>query len=148
MNILLTSWFSTYFKWTLVKIYKELKNQSEQERWYILRFAVILNDAEKFNIVIQKQREMFVILSLKMEKPIYFNFPNLLGVINNAIQHYRESGDIILKAMNVYNQTDLINELDARKGNFNKKLREYNQNKPFQDKDFEEIVKLIFPELK
>lgn len=130
------------------KIYKELKNQSEQERWYLLRFAVILNDAEKFSLIYQKKREMFVILSLKLQRPIHFNFPNLLGVLNNAIQHYRESGDIILKAMNIYKQADLIRELDARKGNFNKKLQEYNQNKPFQDKKFEEIVQLIFPELK
>jgi hypothetical protein len=130
------------------KIYKQLKSQSEQESWYLLRFAVILNDTEKFKLVYQKQREMFVILSLKLQKPIHFNFPNLLGVLNNAIQHYRESGDIILHAMNIYKQSDLIRQLDARKGNFNRKLQEYHQNKPFQDKEFEEVVKLVFPELK
>lgn len=83
-----------------------------------MRFAVKLNSKEKFALAYQKHRELFVILSLKMNKPISFNFPNLLGVINNAIQFYRESGEIILKAMEHYERTRQIMELDSRKGTF------------------------------
>ena len=113
-----------------------------------MRFAVKLNSKEKFALAYQKHRELFVILSLKMNKPISFNFPNLLGVINNAIQFYRESGEIILKAMEHYERTRQIMELDSRKGTFKKKLTEFETNKPIQNKEFEEIVINLFPELK
>ncbi|MBF2709314.1 DUF7829 domain-containing protein [Flavobacterium soyangense] len=129
------------------QLFKKIQSESDFEKWSMLRFAVKLNDSEKFTLAYQKQRELFVILSLKLNKPISFNFPNLLGVLNNAIQHYRESGDIILKATQVYKQFNEIIKLDARKGNFAKKLNEYHLNKPIQNKKFEEIVKLLFAEL-
>lgn len=50
--------------------------------------------------------------------------------------------------MNVYDRTSKIQELDYRKGNLKKKLKEYHENKPIQDKDFLEIVEILFPELK
>ncbi|MBP1222338.1 hypothetical protein [Flavobacterium sp. 1355] len=130
------------------ELYKKINSQSDFEKWSLLRFAVKLNNSEKFEKAYQKSRELFVILSLKFDKPIHFNFPNLLGILNNAIQHYRENGDIILKAMNVYDRTSKIQELDYRKGNLKKKLKEYHENKPIQDKDFLEIVEILFPELK
>lgn len=130
------------------QLYKKIQSESDFEKWSMLRFAVKLNDSEKFSLAYEKQRELFVVLSMKFNRPIYFNFPNLLGVLNNAIQHYRENGDIILKAMEVYNQVDEIKKLDARKGNFGRKLNEYHSNKPIQNKKFEEIVKLLFTEIK
>lgn len=134
---------------TFVKeLYKEIESQDDFEKWSLLRFAIKLDNSEKFEKAYLKSRELFVILSLKFGKPIHFNFPNLLGVLNNAIQHYRENGDIILKAMNVYDRTFKIQELDSKKGNFKKKIIEYQENKPIQDKNFIEIVQLLFPELK
>lgn len=130
------------------KLYKKISCQDDLEKWSILRFAVKLNDAEKFTKALKKENQLFVILSLKFNKPIHFRFPNLLGVLNNAIQHYRENGEIILKAMNYYGRTNQINELDLKKGVFRKKNEEYELNKPIQDKEFEEIVQTLFPELK
>ncbi|MBB1193770.1 hypothetical protein DNC80_08835 [Flavobacterium sp. SOK18b] len=132
----------------VAELYKKIQSQSQLESWSILRFAVKLNNKEKFALACQKHRELFVILSLKMNKPISFNFPNLLGVINNAIQFYRESGEVILKAMRYYERTRQIMELDSRKGTFKKKLAEFETNKPIQNKEFEEIVINLFPELK
>jgi hypothetical protein len=130
-------------------LYKNgLNSQDDFEKWSLLRFAVKLNDAEKFEKAYQKSKELFVILSLKFNKPIHFNFPNLLGILNNAIQHYRENGDIILKAMEVYDRKNKIQELDNRKGNLKRKIVEYQQNKPIQDKKFVDIVEILFPELK
>ncbi len=130
------------------ELYKKIDSQYELETWSFLRFIVKLNNLEKIEKAFYKQRELFVILSLKLDKPIHFNFPNLLGILNNAIQHYRENGDIILKAMNVYKRTSKIQELDYRKGTLKKKINEYQENKPIQDKEFVEIVEIIFPELK
>ncbi|CAM1364232.1 DUF7829 domain-containing protein [Tenacibaculum xiamenense] len=132
----------------VLELHKEIKKQSDFDKWAILRFATKLNNWEKFDIAMRKERELFTILSLKMGKPIYFNFPNLLGISNNAIQHYRESGDVILKAMDYYNRTSQIEKLDSKKGTFKRKKQEYFENKPIQDKDFEEVVFDIFPELK
>jgi hypothetical protein len=132
----------------VAELYKKIQSQSQLESWSILRFAVKLNNKEKFALACQKHRELFVILSLKMNKPISFNFPNLLGVINNAIQFYKESGEVILKAMRYYERTRQIMELDSRKGTFKKKLAEFETNKPIQNKEFEEIVINLFPELK
>ncbi|MEI9946328.1 MAG: hypothetical protein WDN26_19170 [Chitinophagaceae bacterium] len=43
------------------------------------------------------KKVLFSILSFKMKKPVGINYPNLLGIANNAIQHYRENGDILIK---------------------------------------------------
>lgn len=130
------------------ELYKKIQSQSQFENWSLLRFAVKLKDNQKIALAFQKQRELFVILSLKLNRPIHFNFPNLLGILNNAIQHYRESGEIILKAINHYDRSNQIKELDLRKGIFKNKLSEFEVNKPIQDKEFEELVIDLFPELK
>lgn len=83
-----------------------------------------------------------------MNRPIYYNFPNLLGVAVNAIIYYRESGDIILRAIDKFNQIANINKLDQRKNTFKRKREEYLKNKPIQNKDFETVAIQVFPELK
>ena len=116
----------------------------------VLRIAVKLNNKEKITLAFDKLHILFVIISLKLNKPIHFSFPNLLGVLNNAFNsnNYKESGELILKAIEVYSRKISIQELDLRKGIFKKKLSDYEQNKPIQNKEMEEIIKIIFPELK
>jgi len=130
------------------KLYKKIKKQHDLDKWTTLRFATKLNDEKKFEIAQNHTRELFSILSFKMGKPIHFNFPNLIGVANNAISHYRESGDLILKSIDRYGQTEKIHQLDKRKGTFKRKRLEYIENKPIQNKEFEEIALELFPELK
>jgi hypothetical protein len=50
--------------------------------------------------------------------------------------------------MEVYDRKNKIQELDNRKGNLKRKIVEYQQNKPIQDKKFVDIVEILFPELK
>lgn len=130
-------------------LYKKTRNQDDLIKWSIIRFIQKLNNPEqiKLTLKLQNTKILFVILSYKLGKPINYNFPNLLGVSNNAIQHYKKSGDIILKAMETYGQTQKIKTLDLKKGTFKRKLNEYNKNKPAQDKDFEDVVKKLFKEL-
>ncbi|NDP21838.1 MAG: hypothetical protein GZ091_12275 [Paludibacter sp.] len=128
-------------------LYKNIKSQDQLEDWALLRFAVKLNDKQKYSLAYLKQKELFVILSLKMNKPIYFNFPNLLGIMNNALQFYRENGEIIIKAMACYEREHKIKELDYKKGNFRRKLAEFESNKPIQNKDLENLIVELFPEL-
>jgi hypothetical protein len=129
-------------------LYKQIKKQYDFDKWATLRYAVKLNDQEKFEIAQNHTRELFSILSFKMGKPVHFNFPNLIGVANNAISHYRESGDIILKSIDRFGRTEKINKLDERKGTFKRKRLEYLENKPIQNKEFEEIATELFPEIK
>lgn len=129
------------------QLYKKITKQNEMDKWSLLRFAVILDDAESFELAMQNDRVLFTILSYKLKKPIHFNFPNLLGVSINAIQHYRESGDIILQAMEHYNVKSKIENLDMKKGTFARKKRDYFENKPIQNQDLNKVVFKIFPEL-
>lgn len=129
-------------------LYKKIKKQYDFDKWAILRFATILNDKNKFEIAQAHTRELFTILSFKMDKPVHFNFQNLIGVAINAISHYRESGDLILKSIDKFGQTEKIHKLDQAKGTFKRKRLEYIENKPIQNKEFEQIAIELFPELK
>ncbi len=131
----------------IASLYKKIESQRQFINWSLLRFAVLLKDSEKFHLALNNQKELFVILSLKLNKPIGFNFPNLLGVINNALQFYRENGDVILKAMHYYNRYQQIIDLDERKGTFKNKLMEYEANKPIQNIEFKKLVLILFTEL-
>ncbi len=129
-------------------LHKQIKKQSDLDKWATLRFATKLNDKDKFEIAQNHTQELFTMLSFKMGKPIHFNFPNLLGVAINAIIHYRESGDLILKAIEKFGRFEKILKLDQRKGTFKRKRLEYLENKPIQNKEFEDIAIELFPEMK
>ena len=132
----------------VLDLYDEKKNERDFEKWTILRYATKLNDLNKFEIATGKTRELSTMLSFKMNRPVGFNFPNLLGVAVNAIIYYRESGDIILKSIEKFNRTNKINNLDKRKNTFKRKKQEYLDNKPIQNKEFEKVAIELFPELK
>ena len=128
-------------------INKKIKNSSDFDRWINLRFAVKLQNAQMFEVALFNKREFYTLLSISKGKPYYFNYPNLLGVVINAIQNYRENGDLILKAIEVYKQTAKIQQLDLKNGTFRRKVIEYMQNKPMQNEKFSEVAKILFPEL-
>ena len=132
----------------VLSLYKEVKEIKDFETWTMLRYAVKLDDADKFQKALIKNREINTILSFKKKKPIGFNFPNLLGVAINAIQNYRESGDLILKAIDVFEVNDIIFRLDRKNNTFKRKRDEYLKNRHLQDKEFENVAFQLFPELK
>lgn len=132
----------------VLNLYGQFQKQYDFDKWATLRFATKLNNQKKFEIAQFHTRELFSILSFKVGKPVHFNFPNLIGVANNAISHYRESGDLILRAIDKFGRTEKINQLDSKKGTFRRKRLEYLENRPIQNKEFEEIAIELFPELK
>lgn len=132
----------------ILNLYENFNNPKKLEKWMYLRFAQKLNDSEKFGLALRKSNELFTIISFKMKKPIILKFPNLKDIAVNAIQNYRENGDIILKAMSKFKQAEKIMILDQKKGTLKRKLKEYTENRPIQDTEFENIVNIIFPELK
>lgn len=130
----------------LRRIYKELPSNVALSIWCIARFAYILNDYNKFEKAWKHQNILFTILSFKLKKPIGINYPNLLGVANNAIQHYRENGDIILKSLHVFQVFREIIDRDKKRV-FQSKMSDFQKYKPIQDKEFLDIILAIFPEL-
>lgn len=134
----------------ITESYKIYANENTEgfERWSLLRFIEKLRDKEKINLALQNRKVLFIILSLKKGKPIGYKFPNLLGVLNNAFYYYKDSMDIIFKAIDVYDRKEEILKLDSRKGVFQRFSREYQDNKPSQNEELATIVKIIFPDLK
>lgn len=132
----------------ILNFYKkeEMKSNDLFIKWSYLRFATKLSDSKDFEIIYYKSREVFTILSFKLKRPVYHNFKNLLEVGNNAMQYYRIHGDIIFKAINVFNVRDEILKYD-RKGTFKRKYEDFLKNKPIQDKKFESLIKELFEEL-
>lgn len=130
----------------LKEIYKELPSNDAFELWCTARFAYILNDHKKFEKVCRNEKVLFTILSFKQKKPVGINYPNLLGIANNAIQHYRDNGDILVKAMHYYGVYKEIIERDKKRV-FQEKKADFEKYKPIQDKEFLEIILTVFPEL-
>lgn len=131
----------------LVDFYKnKIKSEKHFELWCFARICYKLNNYDKIEKAFSKDKVILSIISFKTGKPVGFNYPNLLGVANNAIQHYREQGDLLLDAMKKY---DVYNDIVARdkKGTFKLKEQDFNKFKPIQDTNFNELVYEIFPEL-
>ena len=132
----------------VLNLYRERKKEIDLDKWAILRYATKLNDLGKFEIVMGKTRELDTMLSFKVGRPIGFRYPNLLGVAVNAITNYRESGDVILRSIERFEQAEKISILDKKNDTFKRKRQEYFENRPSQDKEFEKIAAELFPELK
>ncbi len=130
----------------LKEIYKDLPTKDAFTFWCTVRFAYILNDAKKIEKAFRNEKVLFTILSFKLKKPVGINYPNLLGIANNAIQHYRDNGDILIKAMNHFGVYKEIIERDKKRV-FQEKKSDFEKYKPIQDKEFLEIILMIFPEL-
>lgn len=131
----------------LKETYQDLPNKDSLAVWCIARFAYRLNDHKKFEKAYRNERALLSIVSFKMKRPVGINYPNLLGIANNAIQHYRDHGDILIKAMHHYDVYDEIVGKDKKKV-FREKQQDFEKYKPIQDKEFVEVVTALFPELR
>jgi len=123
-----------------------IKGEDYFLKWCRLRFMVKLKHEALIKLAIKKEKVLFTILSIKIGKPIRFNFHNLLGVLNNALEYYKESGDLIIHALHTYDQFDHVINLDSKEV-FVGKVEAYEGNKPEQNRQLEEIIGILFPEL-
>ena len=131
------------------EFYKKAKTSDNFVFWCYLRFALIIENPQQVETAFFRPciNILFSILSFKMNKPVSLRFSTLLGVANNAMHYYKESGNLIQKAIFYYNRFDEIVKIDT-KGVFLNKMEEYKDNRPNQNKEFEEIILAVFPELK
>jgi len=127
-------------------LFTQIASQDQLVNWCRIRFALLLNDPALYEIASHHEKVLLTIVSFKMKKPVGIHYPNLLGVANNAFLHYRDNGDILLKAMKYYNVYDEIIKRDQKK-TFKYRLEEFQLYKPVQDTIFNGIILKIFPEL-
>ena len=71
------------------------------------------------------------------------NFSNLLEVANHFLHQYSQYGDIFINVIEGYGTKEYILSLD-HKGIFQKKLRNYYTNKPYQDTSYNDFLKILF----
>lgn len=126
--------------------YDYLKNEYQCLAWSLARFVNKLNDASLIQKAFEHHMPLLTIASFKMRRPFGINYHNLLGVANNALQHYRSHIELIIHAMQTY---DVLYDIERRdhKNTFKQRMEDFKETMPVQDPDIAEVVFILFPEL-
>ncbi|WP_026714460.1 DUF6035 family protein [Flavobacterium daejeonense] len=102
-----------------------------------------------YNVSIQQL--LFAILSINMKKVIGNNFSNLIQVVNHYTNLKNDRVvffDVIVKAIETYWGIDKFCSSEDKKGLLKPKILNTNNWKPQQDTKYNEIVSIVFPEIK
>jgi hypothetical protein len=97
------------------------------------------------------QQLLFAILSIKKKRVIGNNFSNLIQVINhhtNLKNNRIVFFDVIVKAIETYYGIDEFCKREDKKRLLKPKILNTNNWKPQQDTKYNEIVSIVFPEIK
>lgn len=97
------------------------------------------------------QQLLFAILSIKMKKVIGNNFSNLIQVINHHTNLKNDRVvffDVIVRAIETYWGIDKFCNSEDKKGLLKTKILNTNNWKPQQDTKYNEVVSIVFPEIK
>lgn len=97
------------------------------------------------------QQLLFAVLSIKKRKVIGSDFPRLIQLVNhytNLMNNRVVFFDVIVKAIEVYYGIDEFCRIEDKKGLLKPKILNSNSWKPKQDKSNNQIVSMVFPELK
>jgi len=88
------------------------------------------------------EKIIFTILSFKTGKIISYKL-NHLALANNFLNSHKEFSTIFLKGLKKYNYYEAF----GLKPTFLKKVKVINDELPFQENQYDEVLKFIFPEL-
>jgi len=102
-----------------------------------------LNNIEHIKLLKRQSKILFTFLSIYHRKPIGFAFSNLIQVINNALEHYCNFGELVIKALEI---NGLLEECKTKKS-FNNKVAKLRNNTISQDIEFNEVLMELFPDL-
>lgn len=97
------------------------------------------------------QQLLFAILSIKKKKVIGNNFSNLIQVINHHTNLKNDRVvffDVIVRAIETYWGIDKFCNSEDKKGLLKPKILNTNNWKPQQDTKYNEVVSIVFPEIK
>jgi len=130
---------------------KNFTNMSEHEREQIDRWAIVdfLSNLENKGLVfdlMQIDKILFAITSLKSNMIIGFRFNNHRQITNNILEHHKEFGEVYFKAMKVYGYCETQIKQD-KTGKLKLKMDRFFTEMPQQDRRYDEIINELFPEL-
>jgi hypothetical protein len=125
----------------------KISNLREMEILYFLSlstFYIKLKDPKYMFLVPKIERILCSILSFKTKKIIGYSFDNLIQVAHHTFTH-KEFIQIFLNSIEAYYGLAKFLKEDKNQ-KFKNKLIEYTNSKPEQDTQYDEMIKLIFPE--
>jgi len=126
-------------------IEKFKSNTTRPEHLENITVALICHRLSKPELILKSQKIIkvfFTLLSFKTKKVVGFKI-NHTALANNFIQHHQEFSALFIRALQQYNFYD---ELKA-KSSFEKKEQIVKENMPFQETEYDEVLKVMFPEL-
>jgi len=114
----------------------------------LFRIASRLTKRQLTHTLFARSSLIFILESLKIGQIIGFSYKptEWIAFANNAIEHYKEYWNIIELAFKRFGQWDKLILLD-KKGTFQKKLKNLNDNMPPQNTDCNELIQALYPEL-
>lgn len=118
-------------------------NASQYESILIGYCFIMIKRKENYILLNSIYRELCVLLSAKFNRIVYFRFPNFLQVANNALEHYKEFGNLFLRAFQIYGQ---FPELES-KPSFEKKILKLQGEAVPQTNQYNSLLQEVFPEL-
>lgn len=117
-------------------------------KYYLINLMSKLNSYD-LSIMLGKNKPPLIIwalLSIKYDHFIYWDHINYRASANLVLSKYSEFGDIYIHCLLYYNKLDQMFKED-KSGNFRKIYNDFLNNKPEQDFEHSEILKLVIPEL-
>ncbi len=128
---------------------KNSANGSEYEREAIRRWAFCkaisnLQSKEWAFDTIKLERVISSIASLQYGFPIGFAFQNLLQVSHNFLDARKEYGDFYMDALDAYGRFSKHSSNEK----FNKKVIQFNYDKPVQNRKYIPLLYELFPEIR
>lgn len=133
----------------LAILYKKNINNDDREFVDSIVYAIYFIKAEDHELmskIIRVQQPLNIFLSLKLNKIFGYKFPRMIQIVHVAFDQYKKYGDLFFTALKKYNQMNSIIE-DDRNGKLNIKIENYHRNRPQQNHDYDDLFKVIFPEL-
>ena len=135
----------------------ELSNYKTSFRNSILYFLSLTiihtklkNNPDYLKHLSRIERVLIAILSIKEKKVIGYSFKTLVEIPNHFYNPRGkiEFAHIILEAIKTYYGLDDFLRIEDKKGNFKRKLEEYNIANPVKELSYNQIISSVFKDLK
>lgn len=127
----------------LIESFKDSKTRPDHLENITL--ALICHKLSKPELILKSQkiiRVLFSFLSYKTKKVIGFKL-NHTALANNFLEHHQEFSTIFLHALKEYGHYDELH----KKPSFSKKEQTILSTLPFQETEYDDVFKIMFPEL-
>ena len=138
-----------------VSFSKNEKLNSDKLVYYVsvsVFLSRVSKNKELYNLYDGKvQQLLFVILSIKMKRVIGNDFPNLIQFVNyyaNLKNDRVVLFDVVVKAIETYWGIDKFCHSEDKKGLLKPKILNTSNWKPQQETKYNDIVSIVFPEIK